>query len=101
MEGVGGEDAHKTGLRIWNCIAKCTWIMSRKFLEAHKRLPLFTETEATLSVDIVRVEFNLNGLPGNVVHISGFCGEDGRIVQLNVVSMVDNVFSYSRLVLMF
>jgi hypothetical protein len=29
------------------------------------RLPTFTETEATLSVDIVRVEFNLNGLPAN------------------------------------
>jgi hypothetical protein len=32
------------------------------------------------SVDIVRVEFNLSGLPDNAVHISGFRGEDGRIV---------------------
>jgi hypothetical protein len=58
-------------------------------------------TEATLSFDILRVEFNLNGLPDNVVHISGFGGEDGRIVELNSVSLVDTVFSYGRLVRMF
>jgi hypothetical protein len=34
------------------------------------------------------MEFNLNGLPDNEVHISGFHGEDGRIVELNVVSVV-------------
>jgi hypothetical protein len=59
-----------------------------------KRLPRFIETEATLSVDIVGVEFNLNGLSDNVVHISGFHGKDGRIVELNAVSLVDAVFSY-------
>jgi hypothetical protein len=57
--------------------------------------------KATLSVDIVRVEFNLNGLPDNAVHLSGFRGEDGKIVELNVVSLVNNVFSYGRLVRMF
>jgi hypothetical protein len=31
--------------------------MPRKFKGADKRLPGFTETKATLSVDIVRVEF--------------------------------------------
>jgi hypothetical protein len=36
-----------------------------------------------LSVDIIRV-FNLNGLPNNAVHISGFHGKDERIVGLNV-----------------
>jgi hypothetical protein len=66
-----------------------------------KRLPKFTEPKATLSVDIVRVEFNLNSLLNNVVHISGFCGEDGRIVELNVVSVVDTVFSYGQVVRMF
>jgi hypothetical protein len=40
------------------------------------------------------VEFNLNGLPDNVVHISGFHGEDGSIMELNVESVVDTVFSY-------
>jgi hypothetical protein len=30
----------------------------------------------------------------NVVHISGFRGEDGRIVELNVVSLVNTVFNY-------
>jgi hypothetical protein len=29
-------------------------------------------TKATLSVDIVRAEFNLSGLPDIAVHISGF-----------------------------
>jgi hypothetical protein len=74
--------------------------MSRKFYRADKRLPRFTETEATLSVDIVGVEFNLNGLPDNAIHISGFRGEDGRIVELNAVSLGDTVFSYGRLVRM-
>jgi hypothetical protein len=35
------------------------------------------------------------------VHISGFHGEDGRIVELNAVSLVDTVFNYGRLVRMF
>jgi hypothetical protein len=46
------------------------------------------------------VEVNLNGLPDNAVHISGFHGEDGTIVEMNVVSVVDTVFSYDRLVQM-
>jgi hypothetical protein len=70
--------------------------MSRKSYRADMRLPWFTGTKSTLSVDTVRVEFNLNGLPNNAVHISGFCGEDGRIMELNVVSLVDTVFSYSQ-----
>jgi hypothetical protein len=37
------------------------------------------------------VEFNLNGLPDNEDHISGFLGEDGRIEELNEVSLVDTV----------
>jgi hypothetical protein len=40
------------------------------------------------------VEFNINGILDNAVHISGFLGEDGRIVELNAVSLVDTVFSY-------
>jgi hypothetical protein len=46
------------------------------------------------------VEFNLNGLPDNAAHISGFHGEDEKIVELNAVSLVDTVFSYGRLVRM-
>jgi hypothetical protein len=70
-------------------VTKRTWVMPRSF-----------ETKATLSVDIIRVEFNLNGLSNNAVHISGFRGEDGRIVELNAVSVVDTVFSYGQLVRM-
>jgi hypothetical protein len=36
------------------------------------------------------MEFNLNGLPNNVVPVSGFCG-NGGIVQLNAVSLADTV----------
>jgi hypothetical protein len=61
----------------------------------------FFTTCHPLSVDIVGVEFNLNGLPDNAVHISGFRSEDGRIVELNAVSLVVTVFSYGRLVRMF
>jgi hypothetical protein len=47
------------------------------------------------------MELNLNVLPDNAVHTSGFRGEDGRIAELNAVSLVDAVFSYGRLVRMF
>jgi hypothetical protein len=47
------------------------------------------------------VDFNLNGLPDNAVHISDFHGEDGRIVELNGVSLVNTVFGYRRFVWMF
>jgi hypothetical protein len=57
--------------------------------------------KTTLSIDIVMVEFSLNGFPNNAVHMSGFRGEDGRIVELNSVSLVDTVFSYSQLVRVF
>jgi hypothetical protein len=44
------------------------------------------------------VEFNLGGLPSNVVHLSGFRGKDGGIVEVKAVSLVDTVFTYGRLV---
>jgi hypothetical protein len=50
-----------------------------------------------LSVDNVRVEFNLNGLPASAVHISAFCGKDVRIVVMNAASVV-TAFSYGQLV---
>jgi hypothetical protein len=50
---------------------------------------------------LLRAEFNFNSLLDNAVNISGFRGEDGRIVEMNAVSMVDTVFSYGRLVRMF
>jgi hypothetical protein len=71
------------------------------FYGADKNLPLFTKIKAIISVDIVSVEFNLNGLPDKSVHISGFRGEDGRTVELNAVSVVDALISYGRLVRMF
>jgi hypothetical protein len=43
----------------------------------------------------------VKNLPDNAVHISGFRGEDGRIEELNAVSLFDTVFSYGRLVRMF
>jgi hypothetical protein len=58
-------------------------------------------TKATLSVDIVMVEFTLSGLHNNAVHTSVFHCEDGSIVELNAVSLVDTVFGYGRLVRVF
>jgi hypothetical protein len=43
------------------------------------------------------VEFNLNNHPKNIMHISAFCGENGSIVKMNMVSVVDTVFSYGPL----
>jgi hypothetical protein len=82
--------------RVKNNVVKWTWVMSRKYLGTQ----WFTETKATLSVDTVTVAFNLNGLRDNAVNTSGFLCEDGRIVELNAVFLVDTVFSYGRLVRM-
>jgi hypothetical protein len=60
--------------------------MSRKFLGSRSEA-FMTETKTTFSVDIVRVEFNLNGLPDNSVHITGFRGKDERSVELNAVTL--------------
>jgi hypothetical protein len=69
--------------------------MFRRFLEgAHERLPLLAETKTNLSVHIVGMELNLDGLPNYAVHVSGFSGADGGIVKLNVVSQVSAVFSH-------
>jgi hypothetical protein len=43
---------------------------------------------------IAGMELNLNGLPNNAIHVSGFGGKDGGIVKLNAVSRMDVVFSY-------
>jgi hypothetical protein len=71
--------------------------MSPKRLGSRQEVSVLTETRDTLSVDIVRVEFNLNYLPNNAVHVSGFLGEDGRIA----VCLIDIVFSYGGIVRMF
>jgi hypothetical protein len=35
-----GFTVNRGGLRtVWDCIAKCTWVMYQNFLEADKRLP--------------------------------------------------------------
>jgi hypothetical protein len=69
--------------------------MFRRFLEgADERLPRLAEAKVTLSVHIVGMELNLNSLPNDAIHVSGFSGEDGGLVKLNVVSQVDGVFSY-------
>jgi hypothetical protein len=51
--------------------------MFRRFLEgADERLPCLAETKTNLSVHIVGMELNHNGLPNDAVHISGSIGED-------------------------
>jgi hypothetical protein len=45
-------------------------------------------------VYIVMVEFNLSGLSNNVMHVLGFCGEDGGFMKLNAVCLVYAVFSH-------
>jgi hypothetical protein len=49
--------------------------MSRRFLEgADERLPWLAETKTILSLHIVGMELNLNGLPNDVIHVLGFSG---------------------------
>jgi hypothetical protein len=47
------------------------------------------------------MDLNFNGLPNDTIHVLGLSGEDGGIMKLGVVSLVDAVFSHGRLVLLF
>jgi hypothetical protein len=69
--------------------------MFRRFLEgADERLQCLAQTKTHLSVHIVGIELNLSGLPNDAIHISGFCGEDGGVMKLNVACQVNAVFSH-------
>jgi hypothetical protein len=59
--------------------------------EADKSLRGFTKTKATISVDIVRVEFNLNGIPNNAVHMSGSCRPDNERIRFSETSVLTSV----------
>jgi hypothetical protein len=66
-----------------------------RFIEgADERLPWLAESKDSISVYILGMELNLNGIPNSVIHVSSFSGEDGGIVKLNAVTRVDLVFSY-------
>jgi hypothetical protein len=47
------------------------------------------------------MEFNLNHLRDNVIHISGFCGEDTGVFKLNVMSQVDTMLCHGSLIRIF
>jgi hypothetical protein len=66
-----------------------------RFLEGvDERFPCLAESKNSISVYIVGMELNLNGLPNSVIHLSSFSGEDGVIMKLNAVTRVDLTFSY-------
>jgi hypothetical protein len=41
----------------------------------------FTDTEASFSVRVERLEYNLSGRPNNAFRVSGPLCEDGRIME--------------------
>jgi hypothetical protein len=56
--------------------------MFRRFPEgADERLPCLAETKTHLSVHIVWMELNLNGLTNEAIHILDLSGEDGGTVK--------------------
>jgi hypothetical protein len=69
--------------------------MSRRFLELDdERLLCLAEAKTNLSVHIVGMELNLNGLPNDAVHVSDFSGEDGGFGERKAASRDDGVLSY-------
>jgi hypothetical protein len=50
--------------------------------------------KTTLFVCFVWAEFNLSGLPNIAIHVSGFHGKDGGIMELNVMPLAVTAFSY-------
>jgi hypothetical protein len=96
VEGLHWFVCHKWGTASASVLGSCSGSFNEPIRGSHDLL-----RQKPPSLDIVRVELNLNGLSDNAVHISGFRGEDGRIVEFIAVSLVDTVFSYGRLVRMF
>jgi hypothetical protein len=54
-----------------------------------------TSSEAILPVHVVRVELDLSGFPDQPVHVSGFGGQDLGVLELDMMSPADAMFSYS------
>jgi hypothetical protein len=48
-----------------------------------------------LPVHIVRLQFGLNCLPDDVIHVSGSCCEEAGVVKLNFASQVDTMLHHS------
>jgi hypothetical protein len=59
-----------------------------------EELPQQSYAKAIFSVQIVVVQFNLNGLPDHLFHISGLGGQDAGVLKLNVVAHFDAVLSH-------
>jgi hypothetical protein len=73
----------------------------RFFEGADEWLPWFAETKTHLSVHIVGMELNFNGLPNDAIHVLGRSGEDRSIMKFDAVSEVDAVFSHGWILWMF
>jgi hypothetical protein len=65
------------------------------FQGADKRFPLLAQTEAILPVHILGMELILTLLPDDVIHVSGFGGENGGALCLDAVLQVDTVLRHS------
>jgi hypothetical protein len=68
--------------------------MFRRFLEGADDFHDLLRQKPTSLYHIAGIGLNLNGLPNDAIHVSGFSGEDGDFVKMNAVSQVDGVFSY-------
>jgi hypothetical protein len=44
------------------------------------------------------MKIDLSGLPDHLVHVSGFDAQDLGVLELNVMSLADAVFSYGQCV---
>jgi hypothetical protein len=56
--------------------------------------------EAILSVHVVRVQLDLDGLPDHPVHESGIGGERAGVLELDSMYQVDTVFGHGRFIWM-
>jgi hypothetical protein len=57
---------------------------------AGERLPWYVETNRTLSVDIVRLQSNVNGVPNSAVHVAGSHGDNGGIQVTRGTNAIDS-----------
>jgi hypothetical protein len=63
--------------------------MSLKFLGSRRGFHDYLGRKLPSLLILLRVEFNLNGIPNNPIHESGFCGEDRGIVEMYVAFLPD------------
>jgi hypothetical protein len=96
MDVMGGP--HRVVLRTVGTAYSLGRGVSTYFKGEDNGFPRLAQTEAILLVHVVLIQLDLNGLPDELVHVSGFGGQDLGVLELDTMSLA--MFGYGQFVWM-